>query len=223
MYFDCCNSETLTWQDAFHNIDNIPPKPLCTIDLQAVGMLLEENLAFTVDDIADALHVPEDQKRSLVKQFTRSYPLMLVGKGEKCLLINLHELIISPEVFGQLLQDDVLEDKTAARAQPEKSKPQENQRAEKSDEKSRPGRPSTVLKLPEIIRIATEFLKQHSFVAEIRRSNTATGSGVLLEELRRHLLEQVPGLKEHGISKDTVHHLLVVPRKGTIRSHRFKV
>ena len=51
-------------------------------------MLLEENLAFTVDDIAVALHVPEDQKRSLVEQLTRSYPLMLIGKGEKRLVIK---------------------------------------------------------------------------------------------------------------------------------------
>ena len=51
-----------------------------------------------------------------------------------------------------------------------------------------------------------------------RRETTATGRGVTLSDIRKHLLDNVPGLAEDdGISTDTVHRLTYPPRKNSFR------
>ena len=61
--------------------------------------------------------------------------------------------------------------------------------------------------MPGIRSCVTNFLKQNSFVAERRRrTSTATGIGVTLEEIRNHIHETIPELRENGISKSTIKH-----------------
>ena len=43
-----------------------------------------------------------------------------------------------------------------------------------------------------------------------------------LDEIRNHLFKAIPGLKDVGISIDTVHRLMLSPRKGTIQAKQFK-
>ena len=43
-----------------------------------------------------------------------------------------------------------------------------------------------------------------------------------MKDIQEHLLEYVTGLREHGISRDTVHHLTVAPRKNSTRAERYK-
>ena len=82
------------------------------------------------------------------------------------------------------------------------------------------GRQPLWLKYPEIVPSATNFIKQQSYAR--RRESTGTGTGVTLKDLKQHLLDTVPGLKEHGISVDTVHHLMVAPRKNSSCADRYK-
>ena len=85
------------------------------------------------------------------------------------------------------------------------------------------GRKPLWLKYPEIVPCATDFIKQQSFAAHARRrKSTRTGTGVTLRDLKQHLLDTVPGLKDHGISVDTVHHLMVAPRKNSSHADRYK-
>ena len=66
------------------------------------------------------------------------------------------------------------------------------------------------------------FAQTHDFLAqEKRRSNVAQVSGFTLEEARQFLFQHVPGLKEFGFSKDSVHRLMVAPRKGTHASKQY--
>ena len=47
----------------------------------------------------------------------------------------------------------------------------------------------------------TDFIKENSFAADAtRRESTRTGSGVGMKDIRNHVLEQIPGLIECGIS-----------------------
>ena len=79
------------------------------------------------------------------------------------------------------------------------------------------------IRFPELVECASNFIKDHSFAAHSRRrETTGTGTGLCLNDLKNHLLEHVPGLKEHGISCDTIHHLMVPPRKNSGRAHRYK-
>ena len=45
--------------------------------------------------------------------------------------------------------------------------------------------------------------------------------GVTLAEVQTHVKEKIPALKEGGISRTTLHELLVAPRKGTRNSKRY--
>ena len=83
------------------------------------------------------------------------------------------------------------------------------------------GRPSLVNKFPGIIQCMTEFIKQHGFSAHSRREETGT-VGVPLGNIRDHLMQNIPGLKEHALSKHTVARLMEPPRRGTIAGKRYQ-
>ena len=71
-------------------------------------------------------------------------------------------------------------------------------------------------------KCALEFLQQHGWSAQERRhSSIANSVGVSLESLRNHLLATVPGLKEKGISRTTVHQLLLPPRQKSHNAARY--
>ena len=79
------------------------------------------------------------------------------------------------------------------------------------------------MKFPDLVKCATDFIKSHSFSAHVRRrESTGTGTGVSLADIQEHLFKHVLGLKEHGISRDTIHHLSVAPRLNSSRAHRYK-
>ena len=46
--------------------------------------------------------------------------------------------------------------------------------------------------------------------------------GVSLKNIRNHLLDQFPELKEVGIQRDTIHFLMAPPRKNSSPSCRYK-
>jgi len=75
------------------------------------------------------------------------------------------------------------------------------------------GRPSLVNKFPGIIQCMTEFIKQHGFSAHSHHEETGT-VGVFLGNIRDHLMQNIPGLKEHALSKYTVTQLMEPPRRG---------
>ena len=56
-----------------------------------------------------------------------------------------------------------------------------------------------IYKFPNLVDATAEFVKHSGFSAQCRR-RTATGysSGVTVAEIREHLLNEVPGLREHG-------------------------
>ena len=46
--------------------------------------------------------------------------------------------------------------------------------------------------------------------------------GVSLKDIRNHLLDKFPELKEVGIQRDAIHFLMALPRKNSSRSCRYK-
>ena len=85
------------------------------------------------------------------------------------------------------------------------------------------GQPSLVSKFPEIVDITAEFIKQHGFAAQNRRrSETWCSSGVTTSQIRDHLYENIPGLKDHNISLSTICRLFQAPNKNFHASMRYK-
>ena len=55
-----------------------------------------------------------------------------------------------------------------------------------------------ISKFPEIATITEEFIKQHGFAAQChRRTDTGNSFGVTAAQIRDHLYNSIPGLKEH--------------------------
>ncbi|CAB3978472.1 Hypothetical predicted protein [Paramuricea clavata] len=83
--------------------------------------------------------------------------------------------------------------------------------------------PSLVTKFPDIIDKTTEFIKQHGFAAQHRRrTSTGYSSGVTIAQIREHLMKEIPGLKEHGISSSTIRRLFKAPFRSRVSSARYK-
>lgn len=58
----------------------------------------------------------------------------------------------------------------------------------------------------------TDFNKQPGFSAQSRQREETGKVGVSLGNIRDHLMQNIPGLKEHGLSKHTVARLMEPPR-----------
>ena len=84
------------------------------------------------------------------------------------------------------------------------------------------GRKPLYMKFPSFVQTAIDFIKSHSFEAHNRRKETiGTGTGFSLKDLQKHFLQNVPGLKKHGISRGTIHHLMITTRKSNRQSIRY--
>ena len=109
--------------------------------------------------------------------------------------INLKEFIYTPGAFEILLneqtdksEEDDVEMRDSGSQDSVPSKKRVNKRGPKS----------IVQLFPSIIDITSEFWKQHGLAAQCRRRNdTGFSSGVIINQIRQHLLENVQGLREH--------------------------
>ena len=136
--------------------------------------------------------------------------------------LNLHEFVYTPvalEIFLNSEEDKLIEDTEPTIMQPEeKSKINST-----SSENSKRGQPSLVKLFPTIVDVSSEFLKQHGFAAQCRRRNeTGYSSGVSIKQIRNHLLENVPNLKERNMSLTSVRRLFEAPNKSFVASNRYK-
>ena len=83
------------------------------------------------------------------------------------------------------------------------------------------GQPSIVSKFPTIFGVATESLKINGFKAqEKRRDDDFQVYGVSIADVRPHLLENIPGLKQHRISQSTVCYLFCPVNNRRISARR---
>ena len=86
----------------------------------------------------------------------------------------------------------------------------------------KPGRIPHHIRFPTLASKALEYLQQHGWSAqERRRTDVASSVGVSLGSWRKHLLDTVPGLRKTGISRTTVHQLMLPPRQSTINAKRY--
>ena len=85
------------------------------------------------------------------------------------------------------------------------------------------GQPSIVSKFPDIPEIVSEYIKRNGYKAqERRRTNDFESCGVSVSDVRRHILDTVPGLKQYGISLSTVRYLFNPVNRWRKHSSRYK-
>ena len=211
----------------------MPDGVLTALQLRDLAMALEEALCMTLGDVVGAFSIASDDVDKALTAIIQNFPLLYVSNGRVRVLINVHEMVLTPDVFEEILAINDQQVPSPAGKKPTESSNQEENSSQSKDPQdeqakgrenvAKAGRPSLVSKFPDIIPRTTELLKQHSFQAESRRrTSTATGNGVSLAEIQEHLYRTVPSLKEYGICRSTIHSLFVSPRKGTLRAQHYK-
>lgn len=220
-----CYNTDLSWSAAYLRLEaGISTfRSFSYLELQEAARQVEEEFFLDTRE----LNATKEKENVLISSILEHFPVMLLSRKDKKVLLNVHELILDPLCLDVMLDGDVVaqdeEDSShGACTTPETcNQPPPKQKAFGPQNKR--GRKPLSTTFPTLVKTATTFIKQHSFAAHgRRRETTGTGTGVSLEDIRQHLLDSVPGLKERGISKDAVHHLMVAPRKNTVRAERYK-
>lgn len=67
---------------------------------------------------------------------------------------------------------------------------------------------------PQIVKEATKFVRLHGHSAHSRRDSTAVSAGVSIEDVYNRLLAVIPGLRENGLSINTVRYMFCAPNKA---------
>ena len=161
------------------------------------------------------------EERYLLSTLLEHFPIISAKRDRRHVLIDSNELFLQKDTLLQLLFDDCAE--TDATETQSASSATKSESAPVFGPHKKLGRTPLWIKIPTLIECATNFIK-HSFPAHVRRrATTATGNGVSLADIQKHLLKNIPGLEEAGgISRDTIHRLTKAPRKNSIQAHRYQ-
>ena len=175
--------------------------------------LVKENLFCSID----TFHELNDlMKRRLQDFLVLNFPILELTRDSQTILINVHEIVLDPHLFEILLAFNKPPKPTKESSTITKNSSQNNTKTNAAiGLTNKIGRKPLYMKFQSLLQSATDFIKPHSFEAHNRRrETTSTGTGVSLKDLHKHLLQNVRGLKEHGISRDTIHHSIIPPRKS---------
>jgi hypothetical protein len=217
---DCVQSMDLTWVDAMDNLiqgeDCSGPLTVeevlkCAVNIEETNVvpLSELLMCSGTSVVANTAYL----QRQVVNQLLNCLPIMSVRQGKTIVMVNLHELSLDSD--GNTFADIINLDETTDQTEKETGATASNTPVySESYSQSRLGRPLLHKQYPDIVEKTVQFLQLHSFAAqEKRRSSISNASGVTLNDIRTHLLKTVPGLKENGISRATVHRLFHPPNK----------
>ena len=163
------NPSTFTWEAAYCklvNMENSSKKHshLSISQLLETRSVLEESESYSVLDIIHMFNILLGFN-VVCEQLITCFPVWCIYFSEVDVLVNAHEVLLSPGLLDNLLS-------------------------------------------------------LHS--SKERREGMASTTGVSLSNIRHHLLEKVPGLKEYRISINTVVCLMNPPRRKTIAAARYK-
>ena len=196
--------------------------PLSFLQLRAVATTISAEVAVSVQEIATTHNVVGERELALLQQqLLMLFPVIIVSRADTNIVVNLHEVVVSPGPFETLLNLDTEEVEQSTSQVHVRVPPTQAKAASVLSGKR--GRPSIVDKSPRVIECATSFIKQHDYSAHSRRrTDTGNVCGVTLAQVRDHLLREIPGLKEDGLGLTTVAYLMVPPRQITFAAQRYK-
>ncbi len=233
------NDRSLTWEVAMENLvlSEIETFPgLTCLELLKCAAIIQDTDSVSVTDLLESIghKVPSYAlKLCASKSLMEWLPVLILRKGVTFVAVNIHEAIVNPDFFEQILNVDI--DCQAASSSPEESNAQttaapqnheantQNTPEPQNVRNSKPGRKARHIQFPGIVDKALNCLKLHGIAANSRRRNdTSSSMGTSIPELRQYLLKHVPGLKEVGISNSTVRRLLVAPHANHSASRYYK-
>ena len=197
------NSNTSRWKHLLHKLLSIS-------ELIQLANLLRDSTAVSMDELL--FYVPSRFK-DLSNQLLSHLPLLLVKKPNCQYLVNMHQVDLNNPELDSIFQSTKSNDSVpVATVQKEKGK-------------GRNGRRIPILqKFQDILHhVAKAFIKASGFKAqEKRRESTITSCGVSLKDIRAHLIKEIPGLREDGVSETSVRYLFNTVNKRTFTGARYK-
>jgi len=112
--FRCLNfSADLSWDKAIALLE-IPigsfiSGPLSSFQLRAVATTVSAEVAVSVREIATIQDVGQRELALLQQQLLTLFPVMIVSRGDTSIVVNLHQVVVSPGIFEVLLNLDTEE------------------------------------------------------------------------------------------------------------------
>ena len=226
MFVKCRLGLDKDWLEAMDYLclNDVEDGPLSSIDLIQIASQMQSINAVSVLSALVELGWKEVPSRSVLNQvedqMVRYLPILITRNSKKSLAINLYEMCT--EFDGQMLHDMLIADTVVSSATQQQSSSPPSNRVTAITAGKR-GRKCKHEKFPLLVQTVLDYLREHSFSAqERRRNNVATSSGVSLKNIRDHVLEKVEGLKKDGISRQTVAHLMLAPRRKTRNAKLYK-
>ena len=207
----CLNSTQRLWEDVTDEIilchnSTEKPSPIAWDQLLEISDTILSKVVTKVSE----LDIKSDTD-ACIHQITRLMPTMYVSNSFGGVFINLHEFVYVPGALEYLLSPDDDENKLGE----ETEDPEDVEVTEtnlQSGNKEKGGQPPLIKQFPDIVNIVVEFVKQQGYAAQHRRRDeTVYSSGVTISQIREYLFQQIPGLREYGISKSTIRRLFNPP------------
>jgi hypothetical protein len=216
-----CYNSKLSWENSYAGLENNEfSGKVSSSKISHVAAQIESCFIYQVSGIEAA---DKDEREHIVNILLSYFPIMRATRNcniVQDVLIDANQLVLDPECFAMLFKAD---ESPVEPADAHCDNQDQAPKPVKEGPTRRLGRQPLWLKFPSIVETATSFIKQQSFAAHNRRrESTGTGTGVTLKDLQQQLIDNVPGLKQHGISRDTIHHLMVAPKKNSSRADRYK-
>ena len=225
------NGIQVTWDEAVTRLVEVESSagdrmgPMTFPELQQVARVIQGINVVSLESVAEK---HSSAPKAVSAQLLYWFPIVLVDHDKTCLLVNSFEFhidLINHEprmnTFADLItlgsQNEI------SFSEPHNSGPSQLPPVFSDLPSGKVGRPAKHIQFSGIVEVALAFIQQHGYSAQSRRrSDTASSCGVTLAQIRKHLLDNIPGLKEAGISRQTIHNLMVAPRANTINSKNYK-
>ncbi len=104
MHIQCLMPASFTWESAYarlcemQNSDSRYYKnhPLSTLQLQAIGKMIEDSLALPLTEILSLYDIHIAQSREVCLQVTERLPLWRLHSSQNDVIVNCYELVMTP-------------------------------------------------------------------------------------------------------------------------------
>ena len=79
---ECQNSETLTWEEVYNNLEHLPDGVLIALQLRDLAMVLEKALCMALGDVVGAFSIASDDVDKALTAIIQNFPVLYVSNGE---------------------------------------------------------------------------------------------------------------------------------------------
>ena len=194
----------------------VPSQLIALSDRIQGGFLTVYNDDDYITDIAPGL-----EQEYVIRAIARCLPVIVLQCGVKTIIMDLHQMRTDEDWMELLFLDVEAKDTQEVEAEEHvwsfyKPLPKP---AAKSKHK---GRQPLHEKFSSIPFIVSQYVKQEKSAADDKRRTTTIKSGVTLDNVRQHLLREIPELKAWGIGKKVCHYYFKPPNKLNNASKLYK-